>query len=73
MTLQCNASEKGLDAVLLQDHLIAYISRALSETKQGYAEMAKEFLAVVFGVEKFHEYTYGHPARGYPLINLLKQ
>ncbi|VDI25347.1 Hypothetical predicted protein [Mytilus galloprovincialis] len=59
-TLQCDASEKGLGASLMQDSQpIAYASRALTKTEQNYAQIEKELLAVVFGMEKFHQYTYG--------------
>jgi hypothetical protein len=34
-------------------------SRALTKTEQNYAQIEKELLAVVFGMEKFHQYTYG--------------
>ena len=54
VTLQCDASDKGLDAVLLQDgHPIAYASRALTR------QIKKEHIAVTYGLEKFHTYTYG--------------
>jgi transposase InsO family protein len=59
-TLQCDASELGLGATLMQnDQPIAYASRALTKTEQNYAQIEKELLAVVFGMEKFHQYTYG--------------
>ncbi|VDI57759.1 Hypothetical predicted protein [Mytilus galloprovincialis] len=52
--------EKGLGASLMQDSQpIAYASRALTKTEQNYAQIEKELLAVVFGMEKFHQYTYG--------------
>ena len=39
-TLQCDASEKGLGAVLTQDgHPIAYASRALTEVETRYAQI----------------------------------
>ena len=38
---------------------IAYASSALTKTEQNYAQIEKELLAVVFGMEKFHQYTYG--------------
>ena len=59
-TLQCDASELGLGATLMQnDQPIAYTSRALTKTEKNYAQIEKELLAVVFGMEKFHQYTYG--------------
>ena len=49
LTLQCDASEKGLVAALLQQgRPIAFARRALTE--QG---------TVVYGMERFHHYTYG--------------
>ena len=60
VTLQCDASDKGLGAVLMQDdHPIAYASRALTDPETRYAQIEKELLAVVYGLEKFHTYTYG--------------
>ena len=38
---------------------MAYASRALTETEQRYAQIEKEMLAIVFSLEKFHQYTYG--------------
>ena len=62
LTLQRDASDTGLGAVLTQNgQPIAFASRALSDAKTRYAQIEKELLAVVFGLEKFHQYTYGHP------------
>ena len=36
-----------------------YVSRSLTETECNYAEIEKELLAVVFGLERFENYTYG--------------
>ena len=60
LTLQCDASDKGLGAALLQQgQPIAFASRALSACELGYAPIEKELLAVVYGMERFHHYTYG--------------
>jgi hypothetical protein len=60
LVLQCDASESGLGAALMQGgQPIAYASRALTETEKGYAQIEKELLAVVFGMERFHQFTYG--------------
>ena len=60
LVLQCDASEKGLGASLLQEgRPIAYASRALTPAECNYAQIEKELLAIVFGVERFHQYTYG--------------
>ena len=58
LVLQCDASEKGLGASLLQDgKSVAYASRALTTTEMNYAQIEKELLAIMFGVECFHQYT----------------
>lgn len=60
LALQCDASEKGLGASLLLDGKpIAYASRVLTSTEMNYAQIEKELLAIVFGVECLHQYTYG--------------
>lgn len=60
LTLQCDASETGLGAALTQGGKpVAFASRALTQTEKGYAQIEKECLAIVFGMEKFHQYTYG--------------
>jgi len=58
--LQCDASDKGLGACLMQGgQPVAYASRSLTKAKQQYAQIEKEMLVIVFGTEKFHEYVYG--------------
>ena len=58
--LQCDASQNGLEACLLQDgHPVVYASKALTQTECNYAQIEKEMLAVVFGLERFENYTYG--------------
>ncbi|XP_062499663.1 uncharacterized protein K02A2.6-like [Corticium candelabrum] len=59
-TIQCDASQTGLGAVLMQSgQPVAYTSRTLTDTEQQYAQIEKELLAIVFGMEKFNTYTYG--------------
>ena len=49
VTLQTDASNKGLGAVLLQGgQPVAFASRTLSQTEQRYAVIEKECLAIVF-------------------------
>ena len=64
LTIQCDASQSGLGAVLLQsDRPVAYASRALTDPETRYAQIEKELLAIVFSVEKFHQYTFGRPVK----------
>lgn len=78
LTLQCDASETGLGAALLQEGApVAYGSRALTQTERGYAQIEKECLAIVFGMEKFHQYTYGRKVTVHsdhkPLENIVRK
>ena len=57
VVLQCDASDTGLGAVLLQEGLpVMYSSRALTATERNYAQIEKELLAIVFAAEKFDKY-----------------
>ena len=61
LMIQCDASEKGLGAALLQEgQPIAFASRALTDTETRYAQIEKEMLAIVFAAKKFDQYTFGH-------------
>ena len=58
--LQCDASMNGLGACLLQNNQpVAYASRSLTTTEVQYAQIEKEMLAIVFGMERFESYLYG--------------
>ena len=60
LVIQCDASEKGMGAALLQEgQPLAYISRALTDTETRYGQIEKELLAVVYAWERFHQYTIG--------------
>lgn len=59
-TIQCDASEKGLGATLLQtDQPVAFVSRSLTKAEQNYAQIEKECLAIVFACERFNQYIHG--------------
>ncbi|CAC5410926.1 unnamed protein product [Mytilus coruscus] len=59
LTVQSDASQTGLGAAVMQeDRPVAYASRALNDTETRYAQIEKELLSVIFGLEKFHSYTY---------------
>ena len=55
-----DACQHGLGACLMQDgRPVAYASRSLTETERNYANIEKELLSVVFGLERFNQYVYG--------------
>ena len=61
-TIQVDASKIGTGAALLQDgRLIAFASKALTETEQRYANIERKLLVVIFGCERFHTCIYGKP------------
>ena len=60
VTIQVDASQVGLGAALLQNgKSVVFASKALTKTEQQYANIEREMLAAVFGVETFHTYVYG--------------
>ena len=64
LTLQADASQYGLGAALMQHgQPIAYASRSLTDTETRYAQIEKECLSVVYGLERFDQYTFGRPVR----------
>jgi len=59
LTVENAACEYGLGTILMQEGKpIAYASRSLSQTEARYSQIEKEMLAVTYGLEKFHHYTY---------------
>ena len=60
VTLQCDASQTGLGASLLQNgQPVAYASRALTDTETRYAQIEKELLAIVYACTHFESDIYG--------------
>ena len=65
--LYVDASPFGLGAILTQTtpgqqdtKVIAYASRSLTDTESRYSQIERESLAIVYGIEHFHIYLYGH-------------
>ncbi len=78
LVIQCDSSGTGVGAALLQnDQPIAYASRTLADVETRYAPIEKEMLAVVYSLERFHQYTYGRHTVVYsdhkPLEMILKK
>ena len=62
--LQCDASGKGLGACLMQDgQPVGCASRAMTSAEINYAQIEKELLAIVFGLERFKQYVQGRPVK----------
>ena len=60
LIVQCDASQDGLGACLMQcGQPLMYASRTMTSTEQAYAQIEKETLAIVFAMERFHQFTYG--------------
>ena len=62
--IMCDASDFAVDAVLEQrinkkPTLICYASKTLADAQLNYTTIEKEFLAVVFALEKFRPYVLG--------------
>lgn len=56
LTLQVDSSKDGLGAVLMQQgRPIEYASRALTSSERNWAQIEKEALAVLFGVQRFDQ------------------
>ncbi|GFX57862.1 hypothetical protein TNCV_3068291 [Trichonephila clavipes] len=60
VTVSVDVRKNGLGAVLLQEgQPVAYGSVSLTQTQQRHAQIEKELMAVIYGLEHFNYYTYG--------------
>ena len=60
VVIQADSSKHGIGAVLLQEgRPIEYASRALTPSERNWAQIEKEVLAVLYGLERFDQYAYG--------------
>ena len=65
--LQMDASLQGVGAALIQvnpsqrkqERIIAFASKSLLQVEKRYANIELELLSVVFGIERFHTYSFG--------------
>ena len=65
ITLAADASAYAVGAVISHvfsdntERPIAFASHTLTTSEQDYAQLEKEALALIFGIQKFHRYLYG--------------
>ena len=65
--LTVNANPIGVSGILAQQtkdsgdyHVLAYASRALTSVEKRYSQTEKEALSIVWAIEHFHLYLFGH-------------
>lgn len=66
LIVTCDASGKGIGGVLTQpsadgcgERPVAYASRSLNDAEKNYSQIHREALAIIFSMNKFHQYLYG--------------
>ena len=60
IVLQVDSSKDGIVAVLLKyERPVEYASRSLTASERNCAQIEKEALSVLYGMERFDHYTYG--------------
>ena len=62
LVLEIDVSTKGIRLCLMQNSRpISYTSKSLTKTESNYSNIECECLAMVFGLEHFKPFYYGHP------------
>ena len=60
LVLQVDSSQDGLGVALMQEGKpIEYASISLTSTERRWAQIEKELLSVIYGLERFDQYTFG--------------
>lgn len=78
LCISVDASSHGLGAVAMQEGKpLAYCSTSLNSTQRNYAQIEKEMLAVLHGLERFSLYTHGREVLVQtdhkPLLSIVKK
>lgn len=78
VVIQTDSSKNGIGCCLLQGNQpVSYASKSLTSAEIGYAQVEKEFLAVLFACMKFHNYVYGRKVMVHtdhlPLISIMNK
>lgn len=60
LQLQCDSLEGDLGTALMQNQqLMAFATQALADIERGHAQIEKELLVVLFGLQQVHQFTLG--------------
>jgi hypothetical protein len=81
IVIVCDASDDGLSGILCHivdgsEKPVFFVSRTLSKAEKNYPILHREALAIVFSLERFYKYIFGHEFVVYtdhkPLLGILK-